>query len=268
MVVNELRPAIIGEHRSIEPEPGAHNDAIVENFLLHLVGPGETDGYQVLPIALFDAFDIAIQQSVLGLQLISIEQVVIYRTEVSYVVGLPCQPDGTGASHMNYRCRFDKVVRGFKSRVPLPDDEHALIGEVAWIHRYSGVEFGGFDAGNRRTIRLRNSCRHDQARCFISPAVLVSRMEDTVARYPHDAGVVLNLQLRYRSKVAEIAHHFISRGEITFGVAREAKTGIIRKKRVPVHAEVELRVAASSMWFIAGNEPAMPRERAEKGAGS
>src|SRR6516164_9332104 len=130
------------------------------------------------------------------------------------IMGLPCHSDGTRAGHMNYGRRLDQVVGGLKARVALPDNEYTLIDEVARIHRYRGVEFGGFNPRNWRDVWLGNAGCHDQALNLECPAMLVCRLEDAVAGYPHDARVILNLKPIGCSKVAEITHHFISRGEI------------------------------------------------------
>src|SRR5262252_1968359 len=89
IVDHQLRPAVLGENRSVETKSGADDYPVVAKDALRFVGSRKANGDVVRTVAPLDAFYGAIQQRVLRLELISIQQVVVHCSQMAHVMGPP-----------------------------------------------------------------------------------------------------------------------------------------------------------------------------------
>jgi hypothetical protein len=156
---------------------------VVAQIFLGLVRTHEARGDHVRPVPPFDVIDGAVDQSVLRLELISVEQVVVDGAQMTHIVRSPRHADRARPGDVDHRRGLHEVVRGLEGRVALADDENPLTGEVARIYRHRGVELGRLDARDRRDVRLGHAGRDDQALGMISLARPVADYEVAVTRW-------------------------------------------------------------------------------------
>jgi hypothetical protein len=162
---------------------------------------------------------------------------------------------------------LDEVVRGLERGVALADDQYALVGELFRVDGHRLVAVGELDARNIGEVRLRRSGGDDQPAGRVAFAVLVGDREPVAgALDPGGAGVVADGQVGGGGIVGEVADHVAGVGEIPRRIGGEERTAVA-EQRVPVHAEVELRVGGAGVALVDGDQLTVTGKGAKESAG-
>ena len=107
----------------------------------------------------------------------------------------------------------------------------------------------------------------DQSRASVVVAEFVDNFEITVFRNAGRAGAILDLEIEATRKVAEIPDKVARRREETLAVAFEQHLFVVAQQRVPIPAQVDLRVFVAGVNFIVRDQLPVSRKSFEESAG-
>ncbi|MDQ0785645.1 hypothetical protein QFZ64_001142 [Streptomyces sp. B3I8] len=244
--------AVLVEDGGVEAEAGARDDPVVVQLAQRFRGPGVAEHHpEAAAVGLLDALHGAVEHRVLGLELVGVQEVVVHRAQMAEVVGLPRELDRVRSGQMDDRGLLDEAVRGLERGVPLADDEHSLVGEGGGIRVEGVVPLGEFEARDVRLVEPGDAGGHDEASGPPGPSAAVVHGEDAVrAGDPDHLRPVLDAYAGTCGEVGQIAHEVVRRREVALGVPGEQQLRVVAEQRVPVHAQLELRVREARVHLV------------------
>ncbi len=269
VVDDEGGAAGVVEEVRVEAESGAQDDAVVEQFAEAFRGPCVAEGDTEPAVGgLLDVLHGAVQDGILRFELIAVQEVVVHRAQMSHEVGLPRHFEGVRAGDVDHRGLRHEGLRRFEGGVALADDQHALIDEGLRVGVEGVVPFGESDPGDVRLVEPGDTGRDDEAPRLPRPSGGVADREEAVgAGDADDLRPVLHTHTGAVREVAQVAHEVVGPGEVLLAVPAEQQVRIVAQQRVPVHPQVEFRVAVPGVHLVDRDQLSMSGVPGEERAG-
>lgn len=206
--------------------------------------------------------------------------------QISHIMSLPCQANRTGAEHVHATRRSYDALRSFKSRVPLPKNEHSLVLVVLWVsrdgliplnkirankfHHLGHPQPSGYqkDPAENKTTWSTFHKHSFNLKLFKLPAGVVSTLliSEDVAPFccwlhgpnPPNIHPVLYLQPELLLKHRQVEGEFVRWRVKLTAHSLEKEVWSIAQQWVPVVPQVELSVASSCMDLVNAYEFSVP----------